>query len=132
MSDRQPGRDYSKFLTEDGLLNPLLLPRKVYVAMVFDQRDATDALVHAFDEVMLSFDLEQYRANHARRSGEELEPAEAARLMFDTLDDHTWWEAMEALERLVQRRFGENPIAWSSYVDDVYDKQERDGWRKLS
>ncbi len=132
MSDTNSERDYGKFLTEDGLLKPSLLPRKVYVAMVFDQRDKTDALLHAFEKITLTHDLESFRALRLREHSEKLEAVEAARLMFDTLDDQTWWEVMEALEMVVQRRFGEEPAAWADYVDEVYDRQERDGWRKLS
>lgn len=125
-------RDYRKFLNAEGVLDPGLLPREVYVCMVYHLRDTTDELAAAFRDVFLSYDLEEYITRVKAETGEELLPAEAARRMFDSLDDADWWDAMEAIEVRLHRRFAEDPAAWAAFVDPVYDQQERDGWRRLS
>ncbi len=127
-----PGRDYCKFLGADGLLDPSLLPREVYVAMVFELRDTTDEVVHALRDACFGFDLDRLIERVRAEEGIELAPAEAARRLFRTFDERDWWDATEALERRLHRLFAADPARWSVHVDPVYDRQERDGWRRLS
>ncbi len=131
MTDASP-RDYRKFLGANGMLDPALLPREVYVAMVFELRDTTDEVVHALRDAFLGYDLDRLIERVREEGGIELAPAAAARRLFGTLDEREWWDATEALERRLHRLFAADPARWSVHVDSVYDRQERDGWRRLS
>lgn len=126
------GRDYRKFLGKDGLLDPSLLPREVYVAMVFELRDTTDEVVGALRDAYLGYDLDQLIRQVGEQEGVELTPAEGARRLFGTLEEREWWDATQALERRLQRLFADDPRRWAAHVDPVYDRQEREGWRRLS
>lgn len=125
-------RDYRKFLGQNGLLDPSLLPREVYVAMVFELRDTTDEVVGALRDAFLGYDLDQLRRRVREEDGVELSPAEAGRRLFGTLDEREWWDATQALERRLQRLFADDPRRWAAQVDPVYDRQEREGWKRLS
>ena len=125
-------RDYRKFLGKDQLLDPSLLPREVYVAMVFELRDTTDEVVHALREAFLGYDLDQLVERVQAEEGVALPPAEAARRLYRTLNEREWWDATQALERRLQRLFADDPHRWAAHVDPVYDRQEREGWRRLS
>src|SRR5215207_6984110 len=92
-------RDYRKFLGKDQPLDPSLLPREVYVAMVFELRDTTDEVVHALRDAYLGYDLDQLVERVQAEEGVALPPAEAARRLYRTLDEREWWDATQALER---------------------------------
>jgi hypothetical protein len=131
MTNAEP-RDYRKFLGANGVLDPSLLPRDVYVTMVFELRDTTDEVVGALRDAFLGYDLDRLIERVREEEGLELAPDDAARRLFGTLDERAWWDATEALERRLQRLFAADPRRWAAHVDPVYDRQEREGWRRLS
>ena len=131
MTDAEP-RDYRKFLGANGLLDPSLLPRDAYVAMVYELRDTTDEVDRALRDAFLGYDLDRLIERVREEEGIELTPAAAGRRLFGTLDERAWWDATEALERRLQRVVAADPSRWAAHLDPVYDRQEREGWRRLS
>lgn len=123
-------RDYSKFLRDDGRLNVRYLPRQVYTTIVREYRTRDTVIDEVFEQLYLSWDLEQ-ELKAQRAKGEAVDKAAAAQKVLDGLDDQDWWRLTTAFEKTLIRDFQHVGDAWAELLDPVYDDQEAHGWRDL-
>ncbi|HLT18532.1 MAG TPA: hypothetical protein VKZ96_03665 [Thermomicrobiales bacterium] len=124
------GRDYRKFLKEDGTLQTRYLPRRVYTELVNDYRREGAIIDEVFDELYFTWDLNQ-KLEEMKKAGEEPSKAVAAQRVIDEMDDRDWWMVMSAFERCFARDFIANVDRWTDKLDPIYDDQEANGWRNL-
>jgi hypothetical protein len=123
-------RDYRKFLNDAGGLDVRLLPRGVYTALVNEYRNRASVIDEVFEQLYLTWDLQQEMAGGAGDDGPARKSA-AAQTILDGLDDNDWWRVISAFEKALIRDFIDNAPDWSANLDPVYDEQELHGWRKL-
>lgn len=120
-------KDYSKFLKEDGRLDPRLLPRPVYTQMVKEYRRQPEVIAEVFQTHFFLWDLEENERKLAD-AGESVERSEVALQVLGEMADDDWWKVMQSFEAHFQQHFQSCAARWSELLDPVYDEQEAAGW----
>lgn len=120
-------RDYSKFLKDDGRLDPRLVPRPVYTRMVKEYRRQPEVIAEVFAAHFFLWDLEEKERTLAE-AGAYVDRADIAQQILGEMDDDDWWKVMQSFEAHFQQYFQSCSTRWSELLDPVYDEQEAAGW----
>lgn len=124
------GRDYRKFLRDDGKLNVKLIPRSVYLEMLARHKSDPAVIDVVFEQVRWTWDLND-RLRRAARNGTQMTPGEAAAVVMGEMDDQEWWRTTSAFEEHLMLHYQDDPGGWVDLLDPVYDWQEAEGWRDV-